>query len=419
VQFEVLVDPDYDFPLPDTRVNEAGAYGKWCPGSGIRCFEFTPEAFDDMSVDFVAVPGIDIEKATNGEDADTPTGPVVAVGSTVTWTYKVTNTGELPLTSVRVLDDHIGPVACPKSQLTVGESMTCAATGKAQAGQYGNLGTATGSYGVLQVSDSEPSHYFGVAPAIDIEKATNGEDADVPTGPVVKVGSTVTWTYVLTNTGNVPLTNVKVADDKGVVPVCPAGWDRSLAVGQSVTCTATGKATAGQYGNLGTVTGQYGGSVVRDSDPSHYFGELAGGCTRTRGYWATHWSDGTQYDPTWAQYHDNGLAPFFDEEPVPDGTSTGLSYIQMLRAEPRGGSAYVILAHQFIAAELNVEAGAEAPPLVRMALSKGAGLLADDGYEARRDIPKSKKSCDREVALGLAVILDLFNKGVVGPGHCK
>jgi len=158
---------------------------------------------------------------------------------------------------------------------------------------------------------------------------------------------------------------------------------------------------------------------VTDSDPSHYFGQTTGGCTRTRGYWASHWSDGPQYDPTWAGYHENGLAPFFAEEPIPDGTSTGLSYIQMLRAEPRGGSAYVILAHQFIAAELNVEAGAEAPPLVRMALSRGAALLADDGYEARRDIPKSKKSCDREVALGLAVILDLFNKGLIGPGYCK
>jgi hypothetical protein len=79
----------------------------------------------------------------------------------------------------------------------------------------------------------------------------------------------------------------------------------------------------------------------------------------------------------------------------------------------------VILAHPFIAAELNVEAGAEAPPLVRMAMAKAAALLADDDYEARRDIPKSKKGCDRETALGLAFLLDLFNKGLIGPGHCR
>ncbi|MDP6350564.1 MAG: hypothetical protein QGG58_12465, partial [Chloroflexota bacterium] len=44
-------------------------------------------------------------------------------------------------------------------------------------------------------------------PDIDIEKATNGEDADDPTGPLVPVGDAVTWTYVVTNTGNVELTN--------------------------------------------------------------------------------------------------------------------------------------------------------------------------------------------------------------------
>ena len=45
-------------------------------------------------------------------------------------------------------------------------------------------------------------------PDIDIEKATNGEDADTPTGPEIPVGGAVEWTYVVTNTGNVDLTNV-------------------------------------------------------------------------------------------------------------------------------------------------------------------------------------------------------------------
>src|SRR4029078_4764117 len=52
-------------------------------------------------------------------------------------------------------------------------------------------------------------------PAINIVKLTNGTDNDTPTGPVVQVGSTVTWTYIVTNPGNLPLHDVVVPDDNG------------------------------------------------------------------------------------------------------------------------------------------------------------------------------------------------------------
>ncbi|MCB1877244.1 MAG: RICIN domain-containing protein, partial [Chromatiales bacterium] len=150
--------------------------------------------------------------------------------------------------------------------------MTCTGTGIAQAGQYANIGSVSGTSPNGQtVSDSDPSHYFGAAPAIAIEKATNGEDADTPTGPVVTVGSTVTWTYVVSNIGNVPLSNVAVSDDQGVSVACPS---TTLAVGASMTCTGSGIAQAGQYANIGSVTGiAPNGQTVSDSDPSHYFGQ--------------------------------------------------------------------------------------------------------------------------------------------------
>jgi hypothetical protein len=109
-------------------------------------------------------------------------------------------------------------------------------------------------------------------PAIDIEKLTNGEDADIPTGPVIPVGGPVNWTYIVTNTGDVALSNVSVTDNQGVAVSCPK---TTLAVGESMTCTASGVATAGQYANVGTATGTSpGGQTVTDSDPSHYFGQL-------------------------------------------------------------------------------------------------------------------------------------------------
>ncbi|MCB9139652.1 MAG: hypothetical protein H6642_15025 [Caldilineaceae bacterium] len=226
---------------------------------------------DDPSHYFGGGPAIVIEKATNGEDADEPTGPMIAPGDTVTWTYVVTNTGAVTLTDVTVTDDIIGPVTCPAETLAPGASMTCTMTGTATAGQYANLGSVVGTPPQGEdVTDNDPSHYFGSGPAIDIEKATNGEDADDPTGPIIPVGGTVTWTYVVTNVGNAPLTDVTVTDDIIGAITCPQD---TLAVGESMTCTAAGTSVAGQYENLASVVGTGpNDEQVTDEDPSHYFG---------------------------------------------------------------------------------------------------------------------------------------------------
>jgi hypothetical protein len=110
-------------------------------------------------------------------------------------------------------------------------------------------------------------------PSVSIEKTTNGEEADDAPGPTIAVGSPVTWRYIVTNTGTVPLTNVVVADNRNVTVTCPG---TALAVGQSITCTGTGVATAGQYVNIGTVTAASGSTTVTGSDSSHYFGQAPG-----------------------------------------------------------------------------------------------------------------------------------------------
>ncbi len=74
------------------------------------------------------------------------------------------------------------------------------------------------------VQDTDPSHYLGQSdeePAIDVEKATDGQDADLPPGPTLSAGDPVTWTYVVTNVGNVTLSNVAVTDDQGETVTCP------------------------------------------------------------------------------------------------------------------------------------------------------------------------------------------------------
>ncbi|MGN8552124.1 UNVERIFIED_CONTAM: hypothetical protein OHV15_06035 [Microbacterium sp. SLM126] len=263
--------------------------------------ELTPDSFTTFTVDLALMPepGIDIEKATNGQDADDPTGPFVTTGDPVRWTYVVTNTGGVELTDVTVNDDVVdaADIDCDgtgsnfiSGPLAPGSSFTCVATGTATAGQYENVGTVTGLDPTqVEVEDEDPSHYFGILPAVDIEKATNGQDADEPTGPLVTVGGEVRWTYVVTNTGNTPLTDVAVVDD--MVAADDIDCDGTggnmiagpLAAGASFTCVATGLADVGQYTNLGTVSGTapdttdvdgnpIAGVVVNDEDPSHYFG---------------------------------------------------------------------------------------------------------------------------------------------------
>ena len=144
--------------------------------------------------------------------------------------------------------------------------MTCTATGTATQGQYTNLGTVTTTQGA---TDNDRSHYLGIvpdAPAVDIEKSTNGQDADTAPGPELAVGTPVTWTYQVTNTGNTALTGITVTDDQVVAVTCD---QTTLAVAETMTCTATGTATQGQYTNLGTVTTTQGAT---DNDASHYLG---------------------------------------------------------------------------------------------------------------------------------------------------
>ena len=165
---------------------------------------------DDPSHYFGGAPSIDIEKATNGEDADSATGPTIQEGDLVEWTYVVSNGGTLPLSNIVVTDDDLGVILGPDSGdtndngiLETTEVWNYSASGSAESGQYTNIGRVVGSPpSGPQLSDEDPSHYFGISASIDIEKATNGQDADTPTGPTIALGETVTWTYVVRNTGN-------------------------------------------------------------------------------------------------------------------------------------------------------------------------------------------------------------------------
>lgn len=119
----------------------------------------------------------------------------------------------------------------------------------------------------------------------------------------------------------------------------------------------------------------------------------ATGCTRTQGYWKTH-AEGKKYDSTWGNLPNT---TFF---------SSGKTYLEILNAAPKGGDAYLILAHQYIAAMLNLKAGASMPTDVQKA------------YNMATDYFNNNTNLDKATLTQLADTLAKYNEGKIGPGHC-
>jgi hypothetical protein len=148
------------------------------------------------------------------------------------------------------------------------------------------------------------------------------------------------------------------------------------------------------------------GTTDSDSWTVNVHVPCVGGCTLTQGYWKTHSEYGpAPYDDTWAMLSNGADTPFF---------GTGLSYYEVLWTVPKGGNAYFILAHQYIAAKLNFLNGAD-PTAAQDAFYQAEALLIQ--YQGDLSIPK--RGGDRALAIELYGLLDDYNNGFIGPGHCS
>jgi hypothetical protein len=130
------------------------------------------------------------------------------------------------------------------------------------------------------------------------------------------------------------------------------------------------------------------------------------GCVATIGYWKTHSEYGPAGppDPVWdALLPDGPDTAFF---------SSGLSYYEMLHAKPRGDP-YVILAHQWIAADLNRLGGAVMTPYIGEVFSD----YAQDWFETMEpDDPFWREQ--RELVTFKAEVLDEWNNGLRNVPSC-
>lgn len=245
-----------------------------------------------------AIVAIDVKTRVNGLDADSPTGPILAAGGSATFTYVLTNLGNVPLSAVAVNDDN-GTPGVPgddfaptltsgdsnsNNQLDVGETWTFTASRTVAAGQFTNTGSVSAIGNAQPATDSDVANYFGAAPGINVIAAVESQDANSPPGPVVTPGSPVNFTYIVTNTGNMTLSNVVVSDDNGTPgnaaddfnPIYLAGdtnSDNQLQQGETWVFFAARTAIAGQYTGIGTASGQDSiAQIATDSDATNYLG---------------------------------------------------------------------------------------------------------------------------------------------------
>lgn len=203
--------------VSEDTTNTVTAVGDDSLGNPVRD---TDTAFVD-----VVRPAIAVVKTVNP--------PVALSGSLVLYSYQVTNPGDVPLGNVTLADDTCAPVqyqtgdANSNSLLEPGETwtFTCATV---VAVDTVNTVTATGQPadpngqplpGIPSVSDQDTAQVNVVDPAIHIVKTA------APT--TVYAGDSVTYAYVVTNPGDVPLAGVTVSDDKcsPVTPMASGGFN--------------------------------------------------------------------------------------------------------------------------------------------------------------------------------------------------
>jgi uncharacterized repeat protein (TIGR01451 family) len=307
--------------------------GTWAEGSNTNTATVTA-SYDDSCGDswsaeqtdsatyFGAKPGISIEKDIICSDghvlpANTAVNLLEDGGGQVEYRIVVTNEGNVDLSNVNVADLTLSLGSPTESidtdgVLQQGETWTYTVLADWTAGgPHTNTATVTASYddscgGTWSAGDgkgeSDSASYFGLDPSITLNKLTNGSD-----GPDLLQGQAITWTYDVTNDGNVDLTGVSVSDSPGQTITAINGTgiysgfnsgdtnhDGVFTQGETWHFQATGTAGTGLYTNTATattaaVTDDCGESVTPTAtDGSSYTGHARAVEGLTKGYWATH-----------------------------------------------------------------------------------------------------------------------------------
>lgn len=209
-----------------------------------------------------------------------------AAGETITYSYRLQNTGSGPITSFDIKDTRVSNFQCPSllakfmanpnaAPLAPGEALTCTGTTTTLAGDVGKdiTSTATASFstaaGAAPPPPSVPLLVKFVKPPV--AKPSLSVSATPAPHTFAAAGEKIALTYTVTNTGTVPVATFEIKDGKATDIKCaPANSGPSggpLAPGASATCTGGYTTTAGDVGQDIAAKASLTGTTAADPVP--------------------------------------------------------------------------------------------------------------------------------------------------------
>ncbi len=214
----IVVEADLPGPLENTATASGTAGGNTVTDNATA------------SVDLTYTASLQLTKVANPSPA--------AVGDNITYTYTITNNGNVTISNITLEDVSLGAISLSNTTLAPGNSTTATATYTvAQADLPGPIdNTAT-------VSGTDPDSKTVTASATaSVELTYNAglQVTKVADRETASFNETITYTYAITNNGDATVSNITLADDK--IPAVSLSSDNTtLAAGQSITAKGTYK----------------------------------------------------------------------------------------------------------------------------------------------------------------------------------
>jgi len=178
----------------------------------------------------------------NGDTQGTYSAP----GQFITYTYKVQNTGNVYLSNIWIIDDHItSSITMSSSNLAPGQSTIGNATYSTTQldidnGSVVNTATSSCIFNNNTVSNTTTATVNAVqSPALAIRQLATTNN---PTDPTTynAIGQTITYTYTVTNSGNVNITApINVIDNKIATSPITIQSNGNLSPGNCISGTST------------------------------------------------------------------------------------------------------------------------------------------------------------------------------------